>query len=173
VRGHLQKLLDGIEVLPHPAYSPDLAPSDYGLFRSMVHFFRGRRFETFHQVEAACREFFESKESHWYRDHIRQLAERWRKFDVLSKVLQMDSLDHNSKLSPITAIHTFPWQYDLQLNLETWRQVAKDNDNQRILLSQKPLKLNTEYLQTYVEKAKEYLKKRSQHESLLRCTPFM
>ncbi|CAF1684184.1 unnamed protein product [Rotaria magnacalcarata] len=94
-------------------------------------------------------------------------------FDVLSKVLQMDSLDHNSKLSPITAIHTFPWQYDLQLNLETWRQVAKDNDNQRILLSQKPLKLNTEYLQTYVEKAKEYLKKRSQHESLLRCTPFM
>ena len=24
--------LDGIEVLPHPAYSPDLAPSDYGLF---------------------------------------------------------------------------------------------------------------------------------------------
>ncbi|CAF4263347.1 unnamed protein product [Rotaria magnacalcarata] len=85
----------------------------------------------------------------------------------------MDSLDHNSKLSPITAIHTFPWQYDLQLNLETWRQVAKDNDNQRILLSQKPLKLNTEYLQTYVEKAKEYLKKRTQHESLLRCTPFM
>lgn len=71
--------LDGIEVLPHPAYSPDLAPSDYGLFRSMVHFFRGRRFETFDQVEAACREFFESKEPQWYRDQIQQLAERWRK----------------------------------------------------------------------------------------------
>ncbi|CAF1683781.1 unnamed protein product [Rotaria magnacalcarata] len=79
VRGHLQKLLDGIEVLPHPTYSPDLAPSDYGLFRSMVHFFRGRRFETFDQVEAVCRELFESKEPHWYRDQIRQLAERWRK----------------------------------------------------------------------------------------------
>ena len=71
--------LDGIEVLPHPSYSPDLAPSDYGLFRSMVHFFRGRRFETFDQVEAVCREFFESKEPQWYRDQIRQLAERWRK----------------------------------------------------------------------------------------------
>ncbi|CAM4771115.1 unnamed protein product [Rotaria magnacalcarata] len=57
--------LDGIEVLSHPAYSPDLGPSDYGLFRSIVHFFRGRRFEIFDQVEAACREFFEPKESHW------------------------------------------------------------------------------------------------------------
>ncbi|CAF3284141.1 unnamed protein product [Rotaria sp. Silwood2] len=56
--------LDGVKVLPHPAYSPDLAPSDYGLFRSMGHFVRGRRFETFDQVEAACREFFESKEPH-------------------------------------------------------------------------------------------------------------
>ncbi|CAF2057187.1 unnamed protein product [Rotaria magnacalcarata] len=71
--------LDGIEVLLHPAYSRELAPSDYGLFRSMVDFFRGRRFETFDQVEAACREFFESKKPHWYRDQIRQLAERWRR----------------------------------------------------------------------------------------------
>ena len=38
--------LGGIELLPHPTYSPDLAPSDYHLFRSVVHFLRGRNFET-------------------------------------------------------------------------------------------------------------------------------
>ena len=71
--------LDGVHVLPHPPYSPDLAPSDFGLFRSMQHFLRGRRFETFDEVSAACEEFFSSKPSQWYRNQIQQLAERWRK----------------------------------------------------------------------------------------------
>ena len=70
--------MDGVEILPHPAYSPDLAPSDYGLFRSMEHFLRGRRFESFEEVEEACQEFFNSKEPEWYRGQIRQLAERWQ-----------------------------------------------------------------------------------------------
>ena len=71
--------LEGIELLPHPAYSPDLAPSDYHLFRSMAHFLRGRRFENDGQVEEACREFFASKEPAWYRRGIEQLAERWER----------------------------------------------------------------------------------------------
>jgi histone-lysine N-methyltransferase SETMAR len=68
--------LDGVELLPHPAYSPDCAPSDYGLFRSMQHFLKGRRFESF---EEACQEFFDSKPSEWYFDQIRKLADRWQK----------------------------------------------------------------------------------------------
>ena len=35
---------EGIELLPHPAYSLDLAPSDYHLFRSMVHFLAWKKF---------------------------------------------------------------------------------------------------------------------------------
>ena len=71
--------LDGVEILPHPAYSPDCAPSDYGLFRSMEHFLRGHRFETFDEVEQACREFFASKPKEWYFEQIRKLADRWQK----------------------------------------------------------------------------------------------
>ena len=37
----IQKL-GGIELLPHPAYSPDLVSSDYHMFRSMAHFMHGR-----------------------------------------------------------------------------------------------------------------------------------
>jgi histone-lysine N-methyltransferase SETMAR len=42
----LQKIeeLEGIELLPHPAFSPDLGTSDYYLFCSMAQFLRGKKF---------------------------------------------------------------------------------------------------------------------------------
>ena len=71
------KNLEAIELLPHPAYSPDLAPSDYHLFRSMAHFLHGRSFNNVAEVENGCHEFFASKNKHWYRSGIAQLADRW------------------------------------------------------------------------------------------------
>ena len=38
--------LGGIELIPHPANIPDLTPSDYHLFRSMVRSSRGINFKT-------------------------------------------------------------------------------------------------------------------------------
>lgn len=71
------KELDAFELMPHPAYSPDLAPSDYHLFRSMAHFLRGRKFNNSSEVENACQEFFSSKTKEWYRGGIQELATRW------------------------------------------------------------------------------------------------
>ena len=42
-----QKLLDmGWEVMPHPPYSPDLAPFDYHLFRSLQNHLNGKTFDS-------------------------------------------------------------------------------------------------------------------------------
>ncbi|PNF17997.1 hypothetical protein B7P43_G13443 [Cryptotermes secundus] len=45
----------GWEVLPHPSYSPDLAPSDYHLFGFVKDQLHGQRFETFSNSQNAGR----------------------------------------------------------------------------------------------------------------------
>ena len=42
-----------IETLPHPPYSPDLAPSDYWLFSEMKKPLRGKRFSDFEHLKSA------------------------------------------------------------------------------------------------------------------------
>ncbi|CAD7000364.1 unnamed protein product [Ceratitis capitata] len=39
------------EVLPHPPYSPDFAPSDFHLFRSMAHGLADHYFQSFEELE--------------------------------------------------------------------------------------------------------------------------
>jgi hypothetical protein len=69
--------LDAIELLQHPAYSPDLVPLDFHLFRAKAHFLRGHRFKTIEDVEMGCRELFASKAKARYHHVIKLLAERW------------------------------------------------------------------------------------------------
>lgn len=71
--------MESIQILPHPAYSPDLAPSDYYLFRAMAHFLKGRTFNDLEEVEIGCQEFFVSKDKEWYQHGMEQLADRWVK----------------------------------------------------------------------------------------------
>ena len=69
----------GWEVLPHPAYSPDLAPTDYHLFRSMAHFFKEKNYSDLESLEKDVSQFFNFKPREFYEKGIKLLPERWEK----------------------------------------------------------------------------------------------
>lgn len=69
----------GFEVLSHPPYSPDLAPSDYFLFRNLKRELKGKRFSSNEEVQAAVTEYFESKDSNWFFHGIEALKKRYEK----------------------------------------------------------------------------------------------
>jgi histone-lysine N-methyltransferase SETMAR len=73
VKKTLQKIeeLEGTELLPHPAFSPDLEPSDYYLLRSMAQFLHGKKFQSVADVEVAVESFFASKDNEWLRNCLK------------------------------------------------------------------------------------------------------
>lgn len=73
------KQMDGVEILPHSPFSPNAAPSDYGLFCSMIHFLRNQQLNTSDEMKKACLQFFHSKPVDWYLGQIWMLADRWQK----------------------------------------------------------------------------------------------
>ncbi|GFS94235.1 histone-lysine N-methyltransferase SETMAR [Trichonephila clavipes] len=64
------------EVLGHPPYSPDIAPSDYYLFRSLQNYPTGKKFKSFESVSKAVADYFNSKNENFYRAGIYMLPER-------------------------------------------------------------------------------------------------
>lgn len=69
----------GWEVLPHPAYSPDLAPSDFHIFRSLQHTLANQFFKNRADVTECIDKFFASKEENFYFKGIHMLPEKWQK----------------------------------------------------------------------------------------------
>lgn len=69
----------GFEILDHPPYSPDLAPSDFHLFPKLKEFIRGTKFEDDDAVMAAVKEFFESRDNDFFLEGIRKLEKRYSK----------------------------------------------------------------------------------------------
>jgi len=69
----------GWEVLPHPSYSPDLAPSDYHLFGFVKDQPRGQRYETTEAIQKAVRQCLRMAGTEFYRRGIFKLPERWKK----------------------------------------------------------------------------------------------
>ncbi|KAG5319648.1 MOS1T transposase, partial [Pseudoatta argentina] len=67
------------EVLPHPLYSPDIAPSDFHLFRSMAHGLADRRFHSYEEAPKWIDSWIASKDMSFFRRGIHVLPERWEK----------------------------------------------------------------------------------------------
>ena len=57
-----QKIIDlNWELMPHPTYSPDLAPSDYHLFCSLQKHLNGKTFNSDQALKNVLDQFFASK----------------------------------------------------------------------------------------------------------------
>ncbi|KAG5325824.1 MOS1T transposase, partial [Pseudoatta argentina] len=66
------------EALPHPPYSPDIASSDFHLFRSMAHGLADRRFHSYEEAQKWIDSWIASKVM-FFRRGIHVLPERWEK----------------------------------------------------------------------------------------------
>ncbi|KAG5308583.1 MOS1T transposase, partial [Pseudoatta argentina] len=58
------------EVLPHPPYSPDIAPSDFHLFHSMAHGLADRRFHSYEEAQKWIDSWIASKDMSFFRRGI-------------------------------------------------------------------------------------------------------
>ena len=67
------------DVLPHPAYSPDLAPSDYHLFRSLQNSLDGTTFESLEAIKNHLTQYFDEKDKTFWEKGIMDLPRRWAK----------------------------------------------------------------------------------------------
>ena len=76
MKTYLERL--DLEMLPHPSYSPDIAPSDYYLFRLMFHALAEKRFQSFEDIKTWVNSWIASKDEEFFRKGIRKLPEKWR-----------------------------------------------------------------------------------------------
>ena len=69
----------GFQVIPHPAYSPDLAPSDYCLFSELKKRLRGKHFQSASDLEESVKDIFTTLPPSFYRNAFEALPVRWQK----------------------------------------------------------------------------------------------
>jgi transposase len=66
-------------MLPHPPYSPDLAPSDYYLFSPLKSALKGKVFTGAVDTQQAIQEWIASKHTTFFAAGINKLPEKWQR----------------------------------------------------------------------------------------------
>ena len=66
-------------MLCHIHHNPDLAPSDYFLFRSLQNPLNGKNFNNDDDIKSYLIQFFANKNHKFYERGIMMLPERWQK----------------------------------------------------------------------------------------------
>jgi histone-lysine N-methyltransferase SETMAR len=85
-----QKLLElAWEVLVHPPYSPDIAPSDFPLFWSLQNSFNGKIFNSLEDCQRHLEQFFVQKDKKFWEDEVIKLPEKWQKIVELNIAVLM------------------------------------------------------------------------------------
>ena len=67
------------EVLKHPPYSPDLAPSDFHLFGPTKKHLGGQKFADDDEVMVAVQSWLNATPKSFFLEDFRKLVDRWTK----------------------------------------------------------------------------------------------
>ena len=89
---------NGYELIPHPAYSPDLAPSDIFLFPNLKKDIRGLHFRSDEEVVTAVEEWVNGKDPEFFSSGLIALEHRWSKCITLQgNNIENEEVDLNRK----------------------------------------------------------------------------
>ena len=69
----------GFIELNHPAYSPDIAPSDYHLFSNLKKFLRGKNFSSDDEAVTTVENYLTDLNSEFFCKGIQSLHDRWQR----------------------------------------------------------------------------------------------
>jgi hypothetical protein len=66
-------------VIPHPPYSPDLAPCDFSLFPRLKIKLKGRRFDSKEVIEAESHVVLNTLAEYDFQDAFKKWQKRWER----------------------------------------------------------------------------------------------
>ena len=89
---------NGYELIPHPAYSLDLSPSDFFLFPNLKKDIGGLHFRSDEEVVTAVEEWVNGKDPDFFSSGLMALEHRWSKCITLEgNYIEKEEVDLNRK----------------------------------------------------------------------------